>query len=57
MSPIAMAVRTAGDFYNDTMERWFGDYRLSHTIEFVHGGEPPWLEWLHRTYEDAGGEL
>lgn len=40
-----------GEAYNEVMQAYFGDYRFSHTIEFVYDGEPGWLDYLHREYE------
>ena len=50
LTPVELAILKAGDFYNETMQRSFGNYRFSDTISSVSGGEPPWLHWLHETY-------
>ena len=53
LTTVELAVLKAGDFYNETMQDHFGNYRFSHTIEGLSGGEPAWLHWLHETYRVA----
>lgn len=43
-------IEFSGDSYNAVMQHYFGDYRFSHTIERMYGGEPWWLRGIHGLY-------